>query len=133
LWTWPFVVCTDPYSLKYLLNQCLSTIPQHAWVSKLFGYQFAMEFKPDLQNAAVDALSHYNEEPISVHSLSLPEFELMDQFRQESLSLPEIAAKRAKIEAGKADKAWAIVDGIVVHDGHVFLPSSSALWPVVVE
>jgi hypothetical protein len=46
LWTRPFVVRTDHFSLKYLLDQRLSTIPQHAWVSKLFGYQFTVEFKP---------------------------------------------------------------------------------------
>jgi hypothetical protein len=48
LWTQPFVVRTDHYSLNFLLDQCLSTIPQHAWVSKLFGYQFIVEFKPGL-------------------------------------------------------------------------------------
>jgi hypothetical protein len=30
LWTRPFVVRTDHFSLKYLLDQRLSTIPQHA-------------------------------------------------------------------------------------------------------
>jgi hypothetical protein len=49
-------------------------------------------------------LSHRDEDPITVHALSLPEFELMDQFRQESLSLLEIIAKRAEIEAGRAGK-----------------------------
>jgi hypothetical protein len=39
-----FVVRTDHYNLKFLLDKRLSTIPQHAWVSKLFGYQF--KFKP---------------------------------------------------------------------------------------
>jgi hypothetical protein len=57
----------------------------------------------------------------------------MDQFCKESLSLPDIIAKREEIETGKADKAWSLVDGIVVHNGHIFLPPSSALWPVVVE
>jgi hypothetical protein len=37
LWPHPFIVRTNHYSLKYLLDQRLSTIPQHAWVSKLFG------------------------------------------------------------------------------------------------
>jgi hypothetical protein len=46
LWTRPFVVRTDHFSLKYLLDQRLSTIPQHAWVRKLFSYQFSIEFKP---------------------------------------------------------------------------------------
>lgn len=56
LWTRPFVVHTDHYSLKYLLDQRLSTIPQHAWVSKLFGYQLTVEFKSGHQNAAADTL-----------------------------------------------------------------------------
>jgi hypothetical protein len=30
----------------YLLDQRVSTIPQHAWMSKLFVYQFSVEFKP---------------------------------------------------------------------------------------
>jgi hypothetical protein len=41
-----FIVHTNHYNLKFLLNQRLSTIPRHAWVSKLFGYQFTLEFKP---------------------------------------------------------------------------------------
>jgi hypothetical protein len=57
LWTRPFVVRTDHFSLKYLLDQRLSTISQHAWVSKLFGYQFSVEFKPERQNVAADAVS----------------------------------------------------------------------------
>jgi len=57
LWARPFTVRTDHFALKYLLDQRLSTIPQHTWVSKLFGYDFSMEFKPGRQNAAADALS----------------------------------------------------------------------------
>lgn len=28
---------TDHYALKFMLDQRLSTVPQHQWVSKLFG------------------------------------------------------------------------------------------------
>jgi hypothetical protein len=43
---------TDHCSLKHLLDQRLSTVPQHTWVSKLFGYIFTVEYKPGKQNAA---------------------------------------------------------------------------------
>jgi hypothetical protein len=46
LWGRSFHVHTDHYSLKYLLDQRLSTIPQHHWVSKLLGYDFMVEFHP---------------------------------------------------------------------------------------
>jgi hypothetical protein len=75
LWPREFVVYTDHFSLKYLLHQRLSTIPQHHWVSKLFGYQFAVEFKSGRLNATADALLwHIEEEELAVHTLSIPTF-----------------------------------------------------------
>jgi len=44
LWGRQFVVRIDHYALKFLLDQRLSTVPQHQWVSKLFGYDFAVEY-----------------------------------------------------------------------------------------
>jgi hypothetical protein len=46
LWGRTFLICSDHYSLKYILDQRLSTIPQHQWVSKLLGYDFTVEYKP---------------------------------------------------------------------------------------
>jgi hypothetical protein len=57
LWGRSFVVRTDHYSLKFLLDQRLSTIPQHHWVSKLLGFDFHVEFRPGRQNIVADALS----------------------------------------------------------------------------
>jgi hypothetical protein len=74
LWTQPFIICMDNFSLKYLLDQQLSMIPQHAWVSKLFDYLFTVEFKPGRQNTAADTLSRRDEEGPSVHAVSLPTF-----------------------------------------------------------
>ncbi|WVZ62948.1 hypothetical protein U9M48_012636 [Paspalum notatum var. saurae] len=52
-----FTICTGHFTLKYLLDQCLSTIPQPTWVSKLFSYCFTVEYKHGRLNAATDALS----------------------------------------------------------------------------
>lgn len=46
LWGCSFLVLIDHYSLKFLLDQRLSTIPQHQWVSKLMGYDFLVEYWP---------------------------------------------------------------------------------------
>jgi hypothetical protein len=43
LWGHKFMVCTDHFSLKYLLDQCLSMTPQHQWASKLLGFDFKVE------------------------------------------------------------------------------------------
>jgi hypothetical protein len=44
LWRRPFLIKTDHFSLKFLLDQHLATIPQHQWASKLIGFDFRIEF-----------------------------------------------------------------------------------------
>jgi hypothetical protein len=99
----------------------------------LFGYQFTVEFKPGRLNVATDSLSHHDEEPLSVNVVSLPEFELFDQFQQESAMLSEIITKRAEIEFGTTGKAWRIIDDTVVHDDRIFMLASSKLWLAVLK
>jgi hypothetical protein len=79
LWGHTFRVRTDHYSLKYLLDQRLSTIPQHHWVSKLLGYDFLVEFRPGKLNIVVDALSRQEEDHglLMLMVLSGPSFELL--------------------------------------------------------
>jgi hypothetical protein len=52
IWGRAFTVRSDHYSLKFLSDQRSSTIPEHAWVSKLFGYDLTMEYRPDKLNGA---------------------------------------------------------------------------------
>ena len=77
LWGRPFTVRTDHWSLKFLLDQRLTTIPQHTWVSKLFGYDFNVEYRPGSQNVVADALSRRDEEGLAVHAVSGPTFDFL--------------------------------------------------------
>ncbi|CAM8924213.1 unnamed protein product [Rhodiola kirilowii] len=53
----PFLIKTDQRSLKYLLEQKITTPFQHMWVSKLMGYSFEIQYKQGKENFAADALS----------------------------------------------------------------------------
>jgi hypothetical protein len=131
LWTRDFVVRTDHFSLKHLLDQRLSTIPQHTWVSKLFGYSFSVEYRPDRLNVAADALSRRDEDVIQerVTAISRPEFTLFEDFKKEADSLPVIIDKQRQIDDGTAGADWTLRDGFVMHRGRIFVPSACSLWP----
>ena len=74
-----FVVRTDHHSLKFLLDQRLSTIPQHHWAVKLLGFDFRVEYKPGAANVVADALSRRDEEASATMAvLSTPSFALFD-------------------------------------------------------
>jgi hypothetical protein len=72
LWGRRFVAKTDHYSLKYLLDQRLSTIPQHHWVGKLLGFDFTVEYKPSAANTVADALSRHDTDMGAVLAISVP-------------------------------------------------------------
>jgi hypothetical protein len=78
-----FVVRTDHYALKYMLDQRLSTVPQHQWASKLFGFDFTVEYRPGRLNTVADALSRREQDDPKLAALSGPTFALYDDLRAE--------------------------------------------------
>jgi len=43
-----------------LLDQRLSTVLQYQWISKLFGFEFTVEYRPVRLNTVADALSRHD-------------------------------------------------------------------------
>lgn len=92
LWGCMFIVCTDHYSLKFLLDQHLSTIPQHQWVNKLFGFDFTVEYKSGHLNIVADALSHHKTEASQLCAISGPQFSMFLALRCAALIDPVLVA-----------------------------------------
>jgi hypothetical protein len=73
-------------------------------------------------------LSRRNKDAAAVHALSIHNFALLDEFRVEAASLLKIVAKHTEIEAGMAGSEWALVDGMVVHKGRLFISATATAW-----
>lgn len=69
-----FQIRTDHQSLKFLLEQRVTTLMQQKWISKLMGFDFEITYKSGKSNAAADALSRVvddlNSVPTSQGNLS---------------------------------------------------------------
>lgn len=133
LWGQQFVVRTDHYSLKFLLDQRLSTIPQHHWISKLFGFDFTVEFRPGHLNTVADALSRHDAEEISLAAISRPTFQLYDDIRHDVMANDDTRHLRDKILAGEMGEPWRVADGLVLHGRRVFVAATSALVPTLLQ
>ncbi|WVZ95669.1 hypothetical protein U9M48_041403 [Paspalum notatum var. saurae] len=114
LWGCTFIVKTDHYSLKFLLDQRLATIPQHHWVNKLLGFDFTVEYKPGHSNIVADALSRRDsDEMASVHAISAPQFSLVRDLRATASTDPALVALKEQIDQGKLGEPWSCVNGVV--------------------
>ena len=127
LWGRRFSVKTDHYSLKYLLDQRLATIPQHHWVGKLLGFDFSVEYKPGATNAVADALSRRDTIEGELLAMSTPRFDFIDQLRQAQLEDPTLVALHTAITSGDRAAPWSIVDGMVQFAGRLYIPPTSPL------
>ncbi|GKE38977.1 reverse transcriptase, partial [Tanacetum coccineum] len=54
-----FKIKTDHFSLKYLLDQRLTTPFQTKWLPKLLGFDYEISYKKGAENGAADALSRW--------------------------------------------------------------------------
>jgi hypothetical protein len=127
LWGRRFTVRTDHYSLKFLLDQHLATIPQHHWVGKLLSFDFAVEYKTGAQNTVVDALSRHDTDDGAVLTISAPRFNFITRLHQAQATDPALVAIPEELVAGSRVAPWAITDDLVTYDGRLYVPPASPL------
>jgi hypothetical protein len=131
LWGRPIAVRTDHYRLNFLLDQHLSTIPQHQWASKLLGFDFRVEYKPGAMNTVADALSRRDtEESALALAISAPS-SLFDELRAEYAIDTTLAALRQKVRAGTRGDKWAVVDDLVTYSSRIYVQASSSSLPAL--
>jgi hypothetical protein len=130
LWGRRFLVRTDHYRLKFLLDQRLSIVPQHQWLSKLFGFDFAAEYRPGRLNSVADALSRRDEDASDTPralAISGPTFDFLDELRAATLQDAEASRLTQRLQAGELGAAWRLADGLLLHGKRIFVPDTRAL------
>ncbi|RVX10301.1 Retrovirus-related Pol polyprotein from transposon 17.6 [Vitis vinifera] len=95
-----FVIKTDHQSLKYLLEQRVTTPTQQAWVAKLMQYDYEIRYKQGKENVAVDALSRIQPAELFVLSTTILNTQLYDLIKESWGVDPEL---QKIIKAKEAD------------------------------
>jgi len=132
LWGRQFIVRTDHYALKFMRDQRLSTVPQHQWVSKLFGFDFTVEYKPGRLNTVADALSRRNQPEQQLSAISSPSFQLLDDIRQEVNNNEELRHLRDTI-ADSRGEPWRTEHGLILKGTRIYIPPQSAYLPDILQ
>ncbi|XP_011027642.1 PREDICTED: transposon Ty3-G Gag-Pol polyprotein [Populus euphratica] len=124
----PFTVRTDHKSLKFLLEQRITTPAQTRWLPKLLGYDYVVEYKKGPDNKGADALSRKVEFNFLAVSLPRPYWwiRLQQEVQQDSFYTDLF-----KLNSGHQRQLYTCKDGVWFKGGKVYLNPSSTLIPSV--
>ncbi|XP_037493403.1 uncharacterized protein LOC119370090 [Jatropha curcas] len=100
LWGREFIVRTNHYTLKYLLEQHHLSATQQHWISKLLGFFFTVEYRTGKSNLVADALSRRNADDSILMAVSMPQLSLFDEIRKEHSDSPAIQQQISTITNG---------------------------------
>ena len=88
-----FKVKTDHDSLKYFLEQILSSEEQQKWVTKMLGYDFEIIYKKGKQNVVANALSRKDEDVEALLcTISIIQLDWINEAREEWKNEEEVRA-----------------------------------------
>jgi hypothetical protein len=103
-------------------------------VSKLFGYDFIVQYRQGRLNVVADALSRRDgDSPLldslitepALAALPMPTFQLFADLRAELQASSDLRTRRDAVTAGEHGPSWSVRDGIILHNGLVFIPANA--------
>ena len=113
----------------------MSTVPQHQWISKLFGFDFTVEYRPGRLNTVADALSRrdtdhdaatVDTEGTTLCARSGPSFALVDDIHRATADASNARLLRQRLEAGDLEEPWHLVDALLLHGAVYSCPTTAA-------
>ncbi|KAD4178201.1 hypothetical protein E3N88_26792 [Mikania micrantha] len=122
-----FVIRTDHYTLKFLLEQRITTTEQQRLLLKLMPYDFSIVHRAGKENKGTDALSR---RPLcgSLLALTAPICVEVDQIRQALPTDPYASTILQKLRDQPLEMAdYHLVDGLLFFKKRLFIPDVSDL------
>ncbi|XP_077249162.1 uncharacterized protein LOC143888605 [Tasmannia lanceolata] len=117
-----FIIRTDQKSLKFLLEQRIDTLKQQEWVSKLFGYDFVVEYKKGTLNGVADALSR--QDLFGISTIVPQWYQTLKAGYQSDQDLQDLLKQ---YNEGTHDHYYyTIRDGILYHEGILLSATNAA-------
>ena len=120
-----FYIQTDQRSLKYLLEQRITTPEQQEWVAKLLGYDYKINYKSGRENSATDALSRKQGSPI-LHNIFFPQVSLWEEIKK-AADEDQFIQSKVRMATKQPGGSYTWRHGLLLYKGRVIVPNVAAL------
>lgn len=122
-----FIIHTDHQSLKYIMEQRITTVLQQKWFMKLLGLDYIIKYKKGLENKVVDALSRVHHDSSACQSLSVDQ----PQWAQDIISsyTEDTTAQQliSELLISPVHTQYSLKNGILRYKSRIYVGSSSQI------
>ncbi|KAL9462725.1 hypothetical protein AB3S75_000683 [Citrus x aurantiifolia] len=115
-----FIIQTDQRSLKYLLEQKITTPEQQQWLAKLMGFNYEIQYRSGRENVAADALSR-RPDSSALNSLFVAQVSIWNEIKttaQDDDYMQQITHQALTQHAGP----YFMRNGLIFFKGRVAVP-----------
>ncbi|KAL5850318.1 hypothetical protein ACOSQ4_008331 [Xanthoceras sorbifolium] len=131
-----FTIKTDHHSLKYFLEQKITTLMQQKWLTKLLGYDYVISYKKGKENVVADGLSRafQEEEEPSYLALTATKPAWVQEVIESYYKDPKATALIPELLIGsQANQEFTMKEGILRKNGVIYVGSYGNLRQKLIE
>jgi len=123
----PFIILTDQKSLKWLLEQKISTPFQQFWLSKLMGFQYEIHYRKGAENIVADSLSRLPSTEVLTLAVSSIQSNVLDLIKTSYSLDPHLQQIKEQLQQGKQVSHYDLQDGLLRKKGRLVVGPDLAL------
>ncbi|KAL5759632.1 hypothetical protein ACOSQ2_018470 [Xanthoceras sorbifolium] len=131
-----FTIKTDHHSLKYFLEQKITTLMQQKWLTKLLGYDYVISYKKGKENVVADGLSRafQEEEDPSYLALTATKPAWVQEVVESYYQDPKATALIPELLIGsQTNQEFTLKEGILRKEGVIYVGSYGNLRQKLIE
>ena len=122
-----FIIKTDHYSLKYLMEQKITTVFQSKWLSKLMRYDYEVCYKKGKENVVADGLSRVPVAQLLAISTSSVHATLLEDVKQSWEHDSNIQEIISKLKRGENVPKYSYSQELLYRNGKLVVVEGAAL------
>ena len=128
-----FIIKIDHFSLKYLMEQQITTSFQSKWLSKLMGFDYEICYKKGKINVVADSLSRIPAAQLVAMTISSLDSELVAQIKQSWEVDASVQVILSKLGSGEVLPKFIFSQGILYRNGRIVVGKSGELHSKIIE
>ena len=137
-----FIIRTDHKSIKELFQQVIQTPDQQAYIQKLLGFHFKIDYKAGSSNQGADSLSRVHEDTppdsqmvpaLCLAMVSQPSTDLLQTLLKENASFDDMLLLHEKLAAGTLSSDFSVHNGFLLFRHRYYISPHSSLKPVLLK